>query len=606
LENTQEKEEKIEKNTTPLSDSIENDDPYDEEHFFHLTKKNQKEYTEEGQKQEFLASYKKSFLLSLGRLGGCILLFLLIILLECGASWGMSLPSIFNVTAYPTVGLYWELQAVVLAIAILFPSYADGFKSLLLGAANAHSAFFVTTTITLLYYFLLLLSSSSEVNCFGITVLLTALLSAISDVLDVRREILSFQVMSFSGKKRALWRMNREQAKLEIHEVARYLPDDNKFLAIANTPKIDHFVAHTKENGKSTKGFGFLLAGATLLALAFGIYYWIRTGALDTALCVFYVAFLFVLPLSVYFLTSYPLYHLSVKAFEEDSAVVGQKAIYEMTEPATISLSDEDLFGKKSVHLVGVRTYGQMGMDKVLQIAAAVFGPAGGSLGKVLDDITESFDAIDDMEYLTLADDGVEAAVNGQHVLIGSYHYMMRNRLTIPFDRETNNGEDVFLYLSVDGEVSAKMRLQYIPKKNFGKALKSLFDSGTTAVLRTFDPSIDLSLISRLLNISERSPLKVIHVKDPKTLDQEKPSADSTVFTVGNISHLMNTLLRCSKARQAIKIGNVLAGFSVAISVIVLAVVLSFGNITEIPSIYMALYQLFWIIPPILVTKFFS
>jgi hypothetical protein len=277
-----------------------------------------------------------------------------------------------------------------------------------------------------------------------------------------------------------------------------------------------------------------------------------------------------------------------------------------MTEPATISLSDEDLFGKKSVHLVGVRTYGQMGMDKVLQIAAAVFGPAGGSLGKVLDDITESFDAIDDMEYLTLADDGVEAAVNGQHVLIGSYHYMMRNRLTIPFDRETNNGEDVFLYLSVDGEVSAKMRLQYIPKKNFGKALKSLFDSGTTAVLRTFDPSIDLSLISRLLNISERSPLKVIHVKDPKTLDQEKPSADSTVFTVGNISHLMNTLLRCSKARQAIKIGNVLAGFSVAISVIVLAVVLSFGNITEIPSIYMALYQLFWIIPPILVTKFFS
>ncbi len=592
-----------EKNEIPY-----NDEAYGDEKEKNALRRDVKtEFTDESQTEKIFAAYKKKYLKSALNIACCLLFVLFTALIEYQSFLPFELPAFFNTSYYPKVSVLLELQIIVLIIALMPKNYADGLRQILHGSADENTIFAVTTTLTAVYLVCMTsVSGESDVNLLAFPAVLSAFLASISNFVSLKREINSFCIVSSKKEKLALYRKTRKEAENEIYEMSRYLPENNKFIAVAKSERVSDFYKNMNTVSAITDGIKFLIAAGILISLAFGIYLFVKRHNPSYSLLSAYAVLMTALPFSSYFLYSYPLYCLSRHARKRKSAVIGSQPLEQFSAPATVTFCDDDVFTENGIKLVSVKTYGKMPMDKLLRIAAAVLCPTGGSLGKVLESITESCDITDDMEYLNVYDDGIDAAVDGDRVLLGSYHFIVRNHLTIPYDEETDDDTDVFMYMSVGNEVVAKLRLAYTANPEFKKIMKNLFSSGLSVAVKTFDPNVDLSLLCRTLELDEKNPIKIIHTHDPLEVYEVKKTVNSTLVSVGGMKQLMETLHRCSRTRHVISICSVLAVISEIVAAVVMAVAMTMTDITQISSLYIMLYQLFWILPPLAISKFMS
>lgn len=583
----------------------EEDDIYDEDTLSFRSRKKYTEYTDPSQNKGIFSGYRGRMVKTFADLLLCLLLTVLIFGLEYSSLLPFKLPAFFSVTVYPTVGVLLELQALVLGLALKYRDFFRGGLDLITAKATPESALFLTALLTALFYLIQIWTHQTEVHFFGLPVMLSVFLYTVYSLLMLFAELHSFRIAASKSEKSVLYRMTKDEAKMEIAEMSRYLPFGNKYLSVTKTEKIGGFYKNIYAPSRVKRWSGILVLLSLLISVGFGLFGFFRSGSFFEGVFTGYVTLLFSLPMSVYFYYSYPLYHLSLTAGEEDSAVIGTAALEDYMPPANITLSDADIFPKRGVHLDRIKLYGTMAYDKVLRYAAAVLCPAGGSLSKVLESIMES-DNIDDMEYLSVSEDGIEAAVEGKHVLMGTYHYIVRSHLMMPADGDTPDRDCVNMYMAVNNEVTAKLELTYRPAPTFTRTLNGLFDSGMTVVIKTFDPNIDLPMLCSVLNIDEKMPIKVIHTQDPLEPYEVKESTDSSIVTLGGIHNLMETLNACSKTRHVMGICMALSVISILTAGIVMGVALTMTSIAKIPAYYLALYQLFWLIPGLIITKVFS
>ncbi|MGM9636769.1 MAG: hypothetical protein ACI3YK_02155 [Eubacteriales bacterium] len=583
----------------------EEEDFYDEDTLSFRTRRKYTEYTDFSQNKGIFADYRKKFFKTLADLLLCIVLMLLVFGLEYSSLLPFDLPSFFSISIYPTVGVLLEIQILVLGLALKYRDFFRGGLELITARATPESALFLSAFLTALLYLIQIWTHQTEVRFFGLPAMLSILLYTVYSLLMLLAELRSFRVVASKSEKSVLYRMTKDEAKMEIAEMSRYLPFGNKYLSVTRTEKVSGFYKNTYASSRVKRWSGVLVLLTLIVAAGFGLFGFFRSGSVFEGILTGYVTLLLCLPMSIYFYYSYPMYHLSLTAGEEDSAVIGTAALEDHMPPANITLSDADIFPKRGVHLDRIKLYGTMPYDKVLRFAAAVLCPAGGSLSKVLESIMES-DTIDDMEYLSVSDDGIEAAVEGKHVLMGTYHYIVRNHLMMPADGDTPDRDCVNMYMAVNNEVTAKLELTYRPSPTFARTLNGLFDSGMTVVIKTFDPNIDLSMLCNVLNIDEKMPIKVIHTQDPLEPYEVKETVESSIVTLGGIHNLMGTLNACSRTRHVMGICMALSVISILTAGIVMGVVLTMTSITKIPAHYLALYQLFWLIPGLIITKVFS
>ncbi|MGM9681391.1 MAG: hypothetical protein ACI3XR_07795 [Eubacteriales bacterium] len=599
----EEREEQTDRDSEP---EFEEEDYYEEDTFSFRKPKKYTEYTDPSQNKELFGRYRKRLFKIFADLLICVLLTVLIFGLEYSSLLPFNLPAFFSITVYPTVGVLLELQILVLGLALKYRDFFRGGLELITAKATPESVLFLTTFLTALFYLIQLWTHQTEVRFFGLPAMLSLLLYTVYSLLMLLAELHSFRIVAAKSEKSVLYRMTKDEAKMEIVEMSRYLPFGNKYLSVTRTEKVGGFYKNIHAPSRVKRWSGILVLLSLIVAVGFGLFGFFRSGSGFEGLLTGYVTLLLCLPMSVYFYYSYPLYRLSMRVGEEDSAVVGTSALEDYMPPANITLSDADIFPKRGVHLDRIKLYGTMPYDKVLRFAAAVLCPAGGSLSKVLESIMDSDTTIDDMEYLSVSDDGIEAAVEGKHVLMGTYHYIVRNHLMMPADGDTPDRDCVNMYMAVNNEVTAKLELTYRPAPTFARTLNGLFDSGMTVVIKTFDPNIDLSMLCSVLNIDEKMPIKVIHTQDPLEPYEVRETVESSVVTLGGIHNLMETLNACSKSRHVMGICMTLAVISILTAGVVMGVVLTMTSVAKIPAHYLALYQLFWLIPGLIITKLFS
>lgn len=582
------------------------DDSRPEEGIFAKTRKKYVEYTGPAMKSGIFADYRGRLIRILIDLGLCLLLGIFVFAIEYSEKLPFNLPGFLNISAYPTVGVLLEIQVIVLATALKAGPFLRGGLNLILGHASAESVYFLGVLSALMCYFVQLAGSSGEICYFGLMTLLSAFLFSLWELVNLIYELRSFRIVSSKKEKKVIHRMNRTEAKMEMAQMSRYLPYKNKFLSVQQTEQVGSYFRNLGAPSSADGKIRYLVLGALILALGFGLFSFFTGSGVSDAVFIGCVTLMLALPLSAYFCCSYPMYMLSLRAKDEDSAVIGGAALDNYLAPATLTFSDADIYPPKGVHLRSVKLYGSMPYDRVLCIAAAVLCPTGGSLGKVLESIIESDSVTDDMEFLSVSDDGIEAAVDGMHVLMGSYHYIVRNRLPMPIEDDPDEKNSVQMFMAVDNEVAARLLLTYTPAKSFRSSLMGLFESGMTVVVKTFDPNIDLSLLCATLQIDERQPIKVIHTQDPLELYEVKKSVESPIVTLGGISSLTETLRHAARTRHVMSICTALAAVSVGLAGVIMAVVLRLSDPAQIPVYYLALYQLFWLIPGIVISRLFS
>jgi len=200
--------------------------------------------------------------------------------------------------------------------------------------------------------------------------------------------------------------------------------------------------------------------------------------------------------------------------------------------------------------------------------------------------------------------------VGETHVLVGKASYMRLNgfeleRYNPKEDEKIEDGGEVgVMYMVCGTEIAAKMYIQYVIDPDFEFILKQLYKAGMCVGIKTFDPNINDRMLSARVRLS-KYPVKIIRCRSLEDQIETEERIESGIVSKGSTKSLLQTFAMCDKVLQTTKINLVVKIFAMIISVIIMIFIMSLDLNDQVNSFYIALYQLFWSIPMVIIARLF-
>lgn len=573
------------------------------------TAKIEEEYTSREQNKTFFAKYRKEHKLSLIKLAICFVIMLAALVYDNLSSWGGSLPGALNPANYAVVHILVSLQLLVLAGALAWRQLYVGVKALIAWKPIPESMSAVVVAMSVIYHVVHCFISEidSNVSLYVFPTILCIFFTLLGDFLDLKREILSFNIVASKRQKYIINHVAKENATLENDAFSEYLSSDEdpSMFKIVKTGFVENFRSRMNSYSKNNSIINILIP----VVVALGIVFFIISAVIfdaKTAFSAAYLAFILAAPFSLLLTFSYPFYSASKKAFEDDSAIIGNVSLEEYSHANTLSFEDRDVFPSYGVKVKSIKVYGDSRIDKILYNAAAVFKKVGGPLADVFDLATHELDGSDNVEIIDIAKDGIESIVDGQHIYVGRASYLRTNNFVPMYESDDDDiedsGEACIMYMVCDDELSAKMYVQYIIDPDFEYTLRQLYKAGICIGIKTFDPNIDDRLLGSKIRIT-KYPVRILRGRTLDDMSVPEESSDSGLVSRNSPKSLLQAFALCNKVLNTAKTGIMVKMLSIVFSVLIMAFLLVFASQTSIPSLYVALYQLFWMIPVYLISK---
>lgn len=561
------------------------------------------EFTYQRQKEDFLAEYAKTSRTSCIKLVLCAVFTLLLFALECLPTMGASLPAFLDVNTYPVVYSMATLQLVWLCGAVCYKEIANGFFSLLQFRFTSGSLLLVSVLFcTVCGAVCTALGSTVMVYHFSAAFL--ALIIRVFDFFDVRREMLAFDIASSVQSQKHVVLGASVESVAQIEGLEDYTGEDSLVLRTEKCNFVENYFSRTqKRSDRDIIGNKYIVP--VLLAIALVSFIITLAGGEGAAMAfsVLNMSFAVGLPTLALISSSYPLYKAARKLYKNESTIIGESAVDEYSGTTMICFDDADAFPSYGVALESLRIYGNSDIETIIEQMGAVFSKLGGPLKHVFTLMTSDCPKPYKVKIEGVYENGIKAIVDGTVLYVGSADYMKYCGFNV-LDTSDEIGGKRFstMYLAEEGGLRAKFFIRYTLDGGFDSIVKKLARHGIASVILTGDSNINDELLAKSLDIS-RLPVKVVR-RSPLDGAANPERADSGVVSRGGVGDLVGAVTMCDRLAKVIA---TMRAVRIATAVIcsVLMVVFSALRMTDsIPSLYVLVYHLFWLIPSWLVTKF--
>ena len=514
----------------------------------------------------------------------------------------------FDPAVYPTVYIMVSLQLMLLACLCAYEQIANGFKYLFRGVPKPESMLSVLTVIAILYSVILVRVNRGEPVMFNFVIALTAFYTLIYALYNHKREVLNFRIVANKRPKHIVRRLADEESEGE----ARVFEDNDEVcdvMKIEKTDFIDGFFGRLgKPDPATTRFMVALLSAIGAIAVLFGILMNFRGGDADAVLGAFFASLLLVAPLSIYITFSYPFYRANIAAKEYDSAIIGESSLEEYSNASIISFDDKNVFPSYSVKVQNIRFYNNARVDRVFYYAASVFAYAGGPLQDVFEVATLEMGHSSNVRIFDTEAGFLATQVDGVNIFFGSSEALKSRGFEIEAEAEEDDadfeGVLSIMYMFREDKLVAKMYVQYVMDADIDLILKQFSGTGLYVCVRTFDPNIDERMIARKLNM-KRMPLKIVRYASAEEVTAYEEKVDSGLVTCGSPKSLLQVISYCEKVLRTRKTNAALGVLSVLIGAAILALLLLSDSMGLLNSLYIAVYQLIWMIPLAISSKMF-
>ena len=190
--------------------------------------------------------------------------------------------------------------------------------------------------------------------------------------------------------------------------------------------------------------------------------------------------------------------------------------------------------------------------------------------------------------------------VDGVNIFFGNSEVLKNHGFEIDADAEEDDmdlsDELSVMYMFREKKLVAKMYIQYVMDADIDLILKQFSGSGLYVCVRTFDPNIDERMIARKLNM-KRMPLKIVRYASAEEVTSYEEKVDSGLVTCGSPKSLLQVISYCEKVLRTRKTNVALGVLSVLIGTGILTLLLLSDSMGLLNSLYIAIYQLIWMIP---------
>lgn len=568
--------------------------------------KEQLEYTSREQNNEIIAKYESRYKSLLLRMAAAAALLIAVFLIENFSMLGLNLPAFMRPTSYPVVYAMIDLQLVVFSGVLVYRQLIDAFNAVRRKEFTVETIPAAILALSLIYSLIIgFIAPVAGFAMFNLPVVFTVLAALIYEFLGLKREMFGFNIVASARKKFVVTPVSEQTDSVERDVFGEYVPDDASIVRVTKTDFVEGFFARNAEK-KSTKPIISILLGAMLvIALAFTVVGAI-TGGVYGAFTSAFLAIVFSAPVTLLLVYSYPFYKASKDAFENESAILGEASLDEYANASVISFEDKEVFPSRGTKVTSIKVFGQNRIDEIVYNLASAFVKVGGPLADVLAQATQDIGYSDDVELVEALEDGFTVTVDGDIVYIGKASYMEKKDYQPPFDaemrRQEQNSALGILYLAFGGQLAAKIYVQYTIDGEFEKVLAQLYRTGMCVGIKSFDPSIDDMLLAKKIR-AIKYPVKVIRAKTVEDIPHSVERSESGVVSKRSVKALLRTVALCERVTSVIKTNLIIGMLAMIIGVIVMIFVSALGA-TAMPSLYALLYQLFWLVPVVLISKF--
>lgn len=515
---------------------------------------------------------------------------------------------VFDPAVYPTVYAMVSLQLMLLACVFAWEQIYDGLRSIFRGTPKPESLTTLLAFAGILYTVMIarITVQSEEPVMFNFIAAFAAWMTLGGAIYNTRREILGFQVVSSPKPKYIVCRVPDDESRCETGAFAE---DENicDVMRIEKTDFVDGFFTRLNTPDGTTNLFLSCVMGIIVaLSVLFGVFTGVRGGTGIEIARVVIVSLVTMAPLPVFLAFSYPLWRASVAARDFDSAIIGESSLAEYANASIVTFDDKNVFPSYSVKVQNIRIYNNARIDRVMYYAASVFAKAGGPLQDVFEVATIEMGHSDNVNIFDTDRGFLAAEVDGVNILFGSAKALAERGLKIPrevFDEDADMSDELsIMYMFREDRLVAKMYIQYVMDGDIELILGQFQNSGLYVCVRTFDPNIDERMIAHKVNM-KRIPLKVVRYASAESETAEK--ASSGLVTCGSPKSLLQVISYCDKVLHTKKTNIALCVLAMLIGAAVMVLLVLSGSIGVMTSLYIAVYQMLWLIPMLLSSKMF-
>ncbi len=520
---------------------------------------------------------------------------------ENSAVFGFGLPDFLDPARHSAVTAWLAIQLMVFG-ALLVP---ESFRRSRPGerggvATRMYAALLILHTAYLLLWAFLM--KGKPIQTFCLPVLVGGILAKLCAYGDLRREYLAFKI-AFSGKEKYTLRLLEDgDADLEKEALREYMPEGSRYFAVERIRSVLGFAEEVNAGGSVKRPVRWLIPLAVAVSTLFGMVWWSNSGSFSEALLVAMGAAILCLPLSLLYVFYAPMTTLATGIRHSQSAVLGERAMDEYAPPAVVTFQDSEVFPPEQVSLVGVKVFDDADLSKVIGYASAIFCATGGALGEMFSQIVSDTGYTADMDFITVSDNGVEAAVDGELVRIGHRTFLREAGIDIPSDGRDLETDAAILYMAIAREPVARMEIAYEMDEDFENIARNLFRSGICVAIKTFDPNINREFVERRIRWGSDMPLQVVRGREKKDRILHREAAESILLS-GTKRGLFETLKYCRTTRHLMQIGVVLSILSLLAAIPLYWLLLTMMGIDQVTSLNAMIYQLIWLLPMLVITK---
>lgn len=566
------------------------------------------EFTSRDQIGDILNTYKTKYYTLIIRIAAALALLVGIFLVENSSLLGLTLPAFMRPASYPMVYAMIDLQLVILCGALSFRQIINGVKSIIALKPSLESLTAFAVAMSVIYTFVAAFAAPVEgFRLYNLPVALTVLFSLVYEFLNVRREVLSFNVVASNKKKFVVTPVSDATESLEREIFRDYISEDSKIIRVGKADFVDGFFARCEQNSAFKPIIGIMIPAVVIMSLLFMILAFIRTGSVYQAFTHGFITASVTLPLTSFVVYSYPFYKASKDAFNSGSAIVGEASLAEYSDSSVISFEDKEVFPSDGVRVTSIKVYGNNRIDEIIYSLASAFIKVGGPLADVFNKATYDLGHSEDVELIEVDDDGFTVTVDDIQVYIGKASYMEKKDYDPPFDSEgrrlEQSGNIGVLYVAYGGQLAAKVYVQYTIDTEFENILAQLYKTGLCVGIKSFDPNIDDLLLAKKIK-AMKYPAKVIRAKTVEDIPHTVERCDSGIVSGRSVKALLRTVAACERVSRVVKTGLIVKLLAMLIGVVVMIFISAFGDRATISSLYLALYQIFWAVPIFLISKF--
>ena len=576
-------------------------DPSDEESLGnHVFAYDGEEFRDPSQIGTIKTRYRKEKKILWLRFAGTLCLALLALIIDFFSSSSVKVPFVSAFLQQGPNYLLISLLLVVLGMVLSFKPLLDGARGFVFMRPNRFTPFSVIVFANITYDIaVLLFFRESRVPIYSFAILAFLFISVIGDIIRLTRETMTFDIISDPREKFAL---EKADPAPEISREERILL--NRDLLVEKVSFVGKYFARTARRSTAHAEY-FVELLVTLIAASFvAIGVAVVQKDLLSAMTAFILVLIVCMPMQ-HLVGSYPFGRLSKLLYRHGSAVIGEAVDREYVGANTVYLDDTEVFGHHGVSISGLRTYGDANFYSVLYHALAVFSRMEGPLRYVFENSSHEIERAEDVELLKIYAHGIEALVDGStRVLIGNAVFMSDNHFvtkqTEEDARKIENGEASILYMAMNGTLCAKFYMKYTVTKRFEAFVSEMHENNTSVGVRTLDPNVTEEMLS-LLRKDKGSVISVIR----PTLNDLVPMgrrSDSSIITAKNSHMIARILALCGRVKKINHVWVILRACSMLTALLAVSILIFAQKTIPIPSVAIVIYQLLWLIPPVIYT----